>query len=68
MPLAVSAGGRGHTGGDQFVATDDNDFNKIRDWASSVGLLDFANGDPVKQYFKDNVQPILIARGCQFRA
>src|SRR5664279_501923 len=68
VPLAVTAGGRGQTGGDQFPGTDDGDFNSIRDWASSVGLLDFANGDPVKQYFKDNVQPILIARGCQFQA
>ena len=68
VPLALTAGGRGHTGGDQFPGTDDGDYNKIRDWASSVGLLDFANGDPVKQYFKDNVQPILLARGCQFQA
>ena len=37
VPLAVSAGGRGHTGGDQFAGTDDSDFNKIRDWASSSG-------------------------------
>ncbi|HEY0254837.1 MAG TPA: hypothetical protein VGC41_25100, partial [Kofleriaceae bacterium] len=68
VPLAVAGGGRGHTGGDQFADTDDHDYTTIRDWASSVGLLDFANGDPVKQYFKDNVQPILIARGCQFQA
>ncbi|HET9989153.1 MAG TPA: hypothetical protein VFQ65_11545, partial [Kofleriaceae bacterium] len=68
VPLAVASGGRGHTGGDQFAGTDDGDFNTIRNWATMVGLLDFANGDPVKQYFKDNVQPILIARGCQFQA
>ena len=58
-------GGRGHTGGDQFAEHRRRRLTTtIRDWASSVGLLDFANGDPVKQYFKDNVQPILIARGC----
>ena len=68
IPLAVAAGGRGHTGGDQFVDTNDGDYNALRNWASQVGLLDFAGGDPVKQYFKDNVQPILIARGCQFQA
>jgi len=68
VPLAVAGGGRGHTGGDQFVDTDDGDYKAIQGWANQVGLLDFANGDPVKQYFKDNVQPILIARGCQFQA
>jgi len=68
VPLAVAGGGRGHTGGDQFASTDDGDYNTIKNWATMVGLLDFANGDPVKQYFKDNVQPILIARGCQFQA
>ena len=68
VPLAVGGGGRGHTGGDQFATTADGDYTKIKNWATSVGLLDFANGDPVKQYFKDSVQPILIARGCQFQA
>ncbi|MEO6771873.1 MAG: hypothetical protein ABI467_02495 [Kofleriaceae bacterium] len=68
VPLAVASGGRGHAGGDQYPDTDDSDYNTIRNWAAMVGLLDFANGDPVKQYFKDNVQPILIARGCQFQA
>ena len=68
VPLAVAGGGRGHTGGDQFASTDDGDYTTIKNWATMVGLLDFANGDPVKQYFKDNVQPILIARGCQFQA
>ncbi|MFT3700694.1 MAG: hypothetical protein QM831_46545 [Kofleriaceae bacterium] len=68
VPLAVAAGGRGHTGGDQFPSDTDGDYTKIQGWASSVGTLDFANGDPVKQYFKDNVQPILIARGCMFQA
>jgi hypothetical protein len=68
VPLAVGGGGRGHTGGDQFATIDDGDYTKIKSWASAVGLLDFANGDPVKQYFKDKVQPILIARGCQFQA
>ena len=33
VPLAVVAGGRGHTGGDQFPSRDDNDFKTLRDWA-----------------------------------
>jgi len=68
IPLAVSAGGRGHTGGDQFPSTTDGDYTTIRSWAASVGLLDFAMGDPVKQFFADNVQPILLVRGCSFQA
>jgi hypothetical protein len=68
VPLAVSAGGRGHTGGDQFSSTGDGDYSKLHDWAMAVGVLDFAKGDPVKQFYKDNVQPILIQRGCSFQA
>jgi hypothetical protein len=68
VPLAVSAGGRGHTGGDQFSGTSDGDYQTIHDWAQQVGVLDFAMGDPVKQFFQDNVQPILIQRGCSFQA
>ncbi len=68
VPLAASAGGRGHTGGDQFANTDDPDFKKVRDWAIKVGKLDFANGDPGKQFFADNVEPILLTRGCSFQA
>ncbi len=68
VPLAVSAGGRGHTGGDQFASTDDPDFLQIRGWAELVGELDFAMGDPLKTFFEDNVQPIFVQRGCAFQA
>jgi hypothetical protein len=68
VPLAVSAGGRGHTGGDQFASTSDGDYTTIHNWANAVGVLDFAMGDTAKQFFKDNVQPILIQRGCSFQA
>jgi hypothetical protein len=68
IPLAVSAGGRGHTGGDQFPSTDDGDYQTLRTWAQAVGLLDFAQGNAVKQFFADNVQPILLQRGCSFQA
>ena len=37
VPLAVAAGGRGHTGGDQFSGTDDPDFVSIQNWAQGVG-------------------------------
>jgi hypothetical protein len=68
VPLAVAAGGRGHTGGDQFDSTDDGDFKAFRDWAAAVGKLDFAQGDPQKAFFEDNVQPLLVQRGCAFEA
>ncbi|HTR53004.1 MAG TPA: hypothetical protein VMJ10_20055 [Kofleriaceae bacterium] len=74
IPLAVSAGGRGHTGGDQFASTSDGDYTTIRTWAQNVGVLQFAQDpvtkaiDPNKQFFADNVQPILLRRGCSFEA
>jgi len=74
IPLAVSAGGRGHTGGDQFPSTSDGDYTTIRTWAQNVGVLQFAQDpvtkaiDPNKQFFADNVQPILLRRGCSFEA
>ncbi|MFN0253255.1 MAG: TolB family protein [Kofleriaceae bacterium] len=68
VPLAVAAGGRGHTGGDQFDDTDDGNYVRIKAWAASVGKLPFANGNPVKQFFEDNVQPVLLTRGCAFQA
>lgn len=68
VPLAAGRGGRGHTGGDQFSDTTDSNYQAIRDWASSLGPLDFAAGDVAKKFFQDNVQPILIARGCSFEA
>ena len=67
IPLAVAAGGHGHTGGDQFAGTDDLDYKALKMWASGVGLLDFAGGDPVKQFFKESVQPVLLQRGCAFQ-
>jgi hypothetical protein len=68
VPLAVSAGGRGHTGGDQFASTTDGDYTTIRTWAAAIGKLDFAGSDPAKQFFAENVQPLLLRRGCSFEA
>jgi len=68
VPLAVSAGGRGHTGGDQFAGTSDTDYAAIRTWATQIGKLDFAGTDLAKQFFAENVQPLLLRRGCSFEA
>ncbi|HEX5063676.1 MAG TPA: hypothetical protein VFV99_30065 [Kofleriaceae bacterium] len=67
VPLAVAAGGRGHTGGDQFPSTDDGDFIKFHDWAAAVKKLPFAD-TPEKTFFETNVQPLLVQRGCTFQA
>ena len=68
VPLAVSAGGWSHSGGDHFSSRSDPDYVAIRDWASKVGKLDFGAGDAGKRFFADNVQPILLKRGCSFEA
>ncbi|MBA3540751.1 MAG: PD40 domain-containing protein [Deltaproteobacteria bacterium] len=67
VPLAVATGGRGHTGGDQFASNTDDDYKTIATWATAVGKLDFAMNDPVKKFFADNVQPVLLQRGCSFQ-
>jgi hypothetical protein len=67
VPLAVAAGGRGHTGGDQFTSTEDQGFKDIRTWAMAVGKLEFADTQE-KAFFEDHVQPILLQRGCAFEA
>jgi len=68
VPLAVSAGGLPHTGGDQLSSRTDPDYQAIADWAASVGKIEFGDGDPGKQFFADHVQPLLITRGCSFPA
>ncbi|HEU4728857.1 MAG TPA: hypothetical protein VFT22_13230 [Kofleriaceae bacterium] len=68
VPLAVAVGGRGHTGGDQFASLTDPDYVAVRTWALGAGPLDFAGTDPGKKFFADNVQPLLLVRGCSFEA
>ena len=68
VPLAAGAGGRGHTGGDQFASNADPDYLAIRTWAASVGKLDFAQGNALKQFFADHVQRVVVQRGCAFQA
>jgi hypothetical protein len=68
VPLAATAGGRGHTGGDQFASSSDTDYVAIRTWAAQIGKLGFGEAEPAKQFFADNVQPMLLRRGCAFEA
>jgi hypothetical protein len=68
VPLAVAAGGLPHTGGDQFTSAEDPRYQALKAWASEVGRIDFGAGDDGKTFFKDHVQPMLLARGCGFAA
>jgi hypothetical protein len=68
VPLAASAGGRGHTGGDQFTSNTDPDYVAIQTWAGQIGQLELAGMDLGKQFFADNIQPLLLQRGCSFQA
>ena len=69
VPLAANAGGRGHTGGDQFSDVEDDGYLALRDWASKVGKRPFAPaGDLGREFFEKNVQQVLFTRGCAFQA
>lgn len=68
VPLALKAGGLPHTGGDQLSSRTEGRYTALRDWAAKVGPLDFGAGDSGKRFFADNVQPILLQRGCAFQA
>lgn len=68
IPLAVEGGGRGHTGGDQFPSTTDEEYATIRAWAERVGKLEFEATTPGRQYFAEHVQPMLLQRGCAFQS
>jgi hypothetical protein len=68
VPLAVSAGGYFHTGGEHFGARTADGYQAIRTWAAQVGRIEFGEGDPGKQFFADHVQRVMIQRGCMFEA
>jgi hypothetical protein len=68
VPLAVAAGGGPHTGGDQFPDRDDSGFVALRDWAAKIGPIRFGDGIPGREFFANQVQPILLTRGCSFPA
>ncbi len=68
VPLAVADGGVPHSGGDRFDKKTDPRYQTLRTWAEAVGRIDFGQGDPAKKFFSDNVQPMLLQRGCAFQA
>lgn len=68
VPLAVAEGGGPHSGGDQLPGRDSTEFVTLRAWAEKVGRLDFAADDPGRLFFAEQVQPVLLQRGCAFQA
>ncbi len=67
VPLAVEGGGRGHTGGDQFVSTSDPEYLALKAWADTLPVRTFA-ANAGQQFFQQHVQPLLLQRGCAFQA
>ncbi|HWN71758.1 MAG TPA: hypothetical protein VNM90_29170, partial [Haliangium sp.] len=67
-PLGLRSGGYFHTGGQFFDSRTDAAYTKVAQWAESVGPVTFADDDPGRQFFADNVQPLLLRRGCQFES
>ena len=57
------AGGIPHTGGAHFQTRSDADYQRLATWATAVGKLQFGETGG-QQFFRDNIQPILLARGC----
>ena len=63
-PLAVSAGGVNHSGGDVWTSASDDEFETLRNWARDAGPLQPADDSPEFQYFAARVMPVLLRRGC----
>jgi WD40-like Beta Propeller Repeat len=70
-PLAKSAGGVFHEGGDIFAAVSDADYRTILSWAELVvtnepDLLAWGATDDGLRFFGNRVQPMLVRKGCMF--
>ncbi|HLU68236.1 MAG TPA: hypothetical protein VKZ63_18255 [Kofleriaceae bacterium] len=67
-PLDPQGGGSFHSGGVHFSSRDDTRYLAVAAWAEKVGPVEFGAGDPGKEFFAENVQPLLLTRGCSFQA
>ncbi|MEZ4402693.1 MAG: hypothetical protein R3B06_21915 [Kofleriaceae bacterium] len=68
VPLARDQGGGPHTGGDQLASRDSAAYVTLRTWAEKVGRIDFGMGDAGRTFFAEQVQPLMLVRGCAFEA
>lgn len=56
-----------HTGGYPFESVADPGYRAIRDWAAADAPFPLQAGEG-EAFFRANVQPVLVARGCYFEA
>lgn len=63
-PLAVTAGGVNHSGGDIWSSTKDPEFVALREWSEQVGPLTLTGETPAFEYYASHVMPVLLKRGC----
>ena len=70
-PLALSAGGTYHEGGDVIADTEDPGYRAMLGWAKDVAervpeLLRFEPEDEGLRFFANRVEPVLVRKGCMF--
>ena len=70
-PLALSAGGVFHEGGDVFGDVTDPDYRTLLGWAQRTvtehpEVLEFGAADDGLRFFGNRVQPLLVRKGCMF--
>jgi hypothetical protein len=68
VPLALGGGGAFHTGGVHFESREAANYRAVESWAEAAGGVAFGTGDPGREFFARNVQPLLLTRGCSFEA
>jgi hypothetical protein len=63
-PLNPTLGGHWHTGGVFFPSRSDGDYQQLRTWAETAGPSDPTDKTVAREFFDDNVMPVLLQRGC----
>jgi hypothetical protein len=63
-PLATSQGGSYHEGGPLFTSVNDPSYAAIATWAKAHGPLQPGTLDPSFMFFAQDVQPMLVKKGC----
>lgn len=67
-PLAVNGGGNYHSGGEFFQTRTESSYQKLKVWAEQTGPLELGPFSTARQFFDDQVMPVLLKRGCAFQA
>ena len=61
------AGGSHHAGGKPFATVQDPDYVALRDWSAADTQFELQTSEG-EQFFRNNVQPLLVSRGCYLEA